>query len=346
MIGKFLRRKRTELRDSSYTDLVLRGLDATARGSDASALVTGSVEIAAGVWGRALASGVVTGTDALTARVRHRLGRDLIRYGDSVFQVVTESGRVELAPVSHWEVLAGWRYRLETTEPPGDLRSEVVAREAVAHFQWSESPREPWRGVSPLAAASKLGTLAGRVEGKLAEDLAAPVAYILPIPSDGGSPQLDALRSDIARAEGAALLLEGTSAGFDDGRAQSGTRDDWKVSRLGPQIPESSLVAFRDVQMAVANCCGIPPALMDPAATGTGQREGWRRFYMGSVEPVASLIAEVASEALEVEVSFDFSGTWAHDLTGRASAFQKLVSGGMEVEKAVQVAGLMVGESE
>ena len=67
---------------------------------------------------------------------------------------------------------------------------------------------------------------------------------------------------------------------------------------------------------------------------------------MGSVEPVASLIAEVASEALEVEVSFDFSGTWSHDLTGRAAAFQKLVSGGMEVEKAVQVAGLMVGESE
>ena len=121
MIGKFLKNKiRTELRSAGFTDLILAGLDSTARGSDASALVTGSVEICAGVWGRALASGVVSGTDALTARVRHRLGRDLIRYGDSVFQVVTESGRVELAPVSHWEVLAGWRYRLETTEPPGD----------------------------------------------------------------------------------------------------------------------------------------------------------------------------------------------------------------------------------
>ena len=29
---------------------------------------------------------------------------------------------------------------------------------------------------------------------------------------------------------------------------------------------------------------------------------------MGSVEPVAALIAEVASEALEADVSFDFSG--------------------------------------
>ena len=188
--------------------------------------------------------------------------------------------------------------------------------------------------------------LAGRVEGKLAEDLAAPIAYILPIPADGGDPKLDALRADIGKAQGAALLLEGTSAGFEDGRLQSGTRDDWKPSRLGPEIPESSLAAYRAVQMAVANACGIPPALMDPASTGTGQREGWRRFFMGAVEPMAALIAEIASEALDAEVSLDFSGTWAHDLTGRAAAFQKLVSGGMEVEKAVQVAGLMVGDSE
>ena len=60
-------------------------------------------------------------------------------------------------------------------------------------------------------------------------------------------------------------------------------------------VPESSLAAYRDVQVAVANACGIPPALMDPASTGTGQREGWRRFFMGAVEPVAAIIAEVAS---------------------------------------------------
>ena len=102
-----------------------------------------------------------------------------------------------------------------------------MAREAVAHFQWSESPREPWRGVSPLAAASKLGTLAGRVEGKLAEDLACPTAYVLPVPSDGGSPKLDALRADIAKAEGAALLLEGTS-----GRMGRNPRADRHAERL------------------------------------------------------------------------------------------------------------------
>ena len=32
MIGKFLRRKRTELRDSGYTDLILAGLDSDGAG--------------------------------------------------------------------------------------------------------------------------------------------------------------------------------------------------------------------------------------------------------------------------------------------------------------------------
>ena len=77
---------------------------------------------------------------------------------------------------------------------PGDTKSYVVPREKVAHFFWSENPREPWRGIGPLesGAASKLGTIAGRVEGKLAEDLACPTAYLIPMPVDGGDPRLKA----------------------------------------------------------------------------------------------------------------------------------------------------------
>ena len=147
---------------------------------------------------------------------------------------------------SSWEVLAGWRYRLETTEPPGDTTAKVVARERVAHFLWNESPREPWRSVAPLAAASKLGVLAARVESKLAEDLNTPIAHILPIPTDGGDPKLDALRGDIAKAQGAAVLAEGTSSGWEENRAQSGTRQDWKAQRLGPEIPDGLRATWSD----------------------------------------------------------------------------------------------------
>ena len=257
MIGKFLRRNRTELRAGGYTDLILAGLDSTARGSDADVLVTGALEIAAGTWARALASADVSGTDALTLRVRHRIGRDIVRLGESVFEISTENGAAELLPVAYWEVLAGWRYKLESTEPPGDTKAKVVAREAVAHFMWNESPREPWRGVPPISG--KLGTLAARVESKIAEDLAAPTAYILPIPANGGDPKLDALRADIGKAQGAAILAEGTSGGWDETRDQAGTRSDWKAQRLGPEVPQGLRETWKDVLMAVGNACGIRP---------------------------------------------------------------------------------------
>ena len=89
------------------------------------------------------------------------------------------------------------------------------------------------------------------------------------------------------------------------------------------------------------NVCGVPVSLaMD--ADGTGQRESWRRFVMGSVEPVAGIVAEELARKLETPgLSFDFAGLWAHDLAGRAQAFKGLVAGGMGVEDAARISGIM-----
>ena len=343
MIGNFLKNKiRTELREGGFTDLILRGIDATVRGTDASTQVTGALEVSAGMWARALAAADVSGTEALTRRVRHRIGRDIIRGGESVFEVVTENGRAELAPVAYWEVLAGWRYKLETTEPPGDTTAKIVARERVAHFLWNESPREPWRGISPLQAASKLGTLAARVEAKLADDLATPTAHLVPIPCDGGSPKLDALKGDIGKAAGGAVLVEGTTSGWEETRAQAGTRNDWKAQRLGPEIPEGLRETWKDVLLAVGGACGIPPGLLDPGADGTAQREAYRRFIMASVQPMADLMAEVAGEALDTEITVQFNSLHAQDITGRATAMAKLVDAGMDLPDAQRLVGLTV----
>ena len=345
MIRKLVQREvRREFRSGGYTDLVLAGLDARVSGSDASALVTGSVEIAAGIWARTLAAARVTGTPALTARVRHRIGRDLIRCGESVFLIRTDGGRVSLEPAFDFDVGPGWRYRLQIPQPGGKVRTMTAPRDAVAHFQWSAAPREPWRGLSPLESATALGKLAGRVESKLAEDLMTPTAHLVPIPTDGGAKALDSLRADIGGAKGSAILVESTTGGWDEGRQQAGTRHDWRAERLGPVIPEGLRSLWTDIQNAVATACGVPASLAGRDADGTQLREDYRRFIMASVEPVAAVIAEVASEALETEVQFSFQHLWAHDLAGRAAAFQKLVAGGMPVEKAVQVAGLLVGE--
>ena len=236
----------------------MAGLEATAAGMTGNVLATGALEIAAGMWARTLAAARVEGTDALTPRIRHRIGRDLIREGESVHLIDTGRGHLRLAPVSSFDVGKGWRYAVEVAEPPGMVRKRTVARDGVLHVVWSEDPLQPWRGIGPLP--SILAKLAVDTETKLLEDLATPTAAMLPIPSDGGDGSLDSLRSDIGSARGGAVLAEATSTGWDDGRQQAGTRSDWKAQRLGPEIPEQLREAFQDVQDAVGAACGIPAA--------------------------------------------------------------------------------------
>ena len=96
--------------------------------------------------------------------------------------------------------------------------------------------------------------------------------------------------------------------------------------------------------LAVLNACGVPVSLATDA-DGTSQRESWRRFVMGSVEPIANIVAEELSRKLETPgLTFDFSALWAHDLAGRAQAFKGMVAGGMDVDKAAALSGLMAAE--
>ena len=77
-------------------------------------------------------------------------------------------------------------------------------------------------------------------------------------------------------------------------------------------------------------------------ADGTSQREAWRRFVMGSCEPLLAIVGEECERKLDMRVSFDLRRLWAHDLAGRASAFKAMVVGGMAVERAAALSGLTV----
>ena len=138
------------------------------------------------------------------------------------------------------------------------------------------------------------------------------------------------------------MLLEGTTGGWEETRNQAGTRNDWKAQRLGPEIPDGLRETWKDVLMAVGNACGIPSGLLDPSADGTAQREAYRRWIMASVQPVADMVAEVAGEALDTEITVQFNSLHAQDITGRSNAMSKLVTAGMSLEDAQKLVGLTV----
>ena len=116
---------------------------------------------------------------------------------------------------------------------------------------------------------------------------------------------------------------------------------DWQPSRIGANPPPVLSGLRADVFGAVFNACGVSVSLATDA-DGTSQRKAFRRFLTTGLEPLGELVAAELSTKLDTPgVRFDFTGTYAHDLAGRAQAFQKLAAGGMPVADALAVSGLL-----
>lgn len=106
--------------------------------------------------------------------------------------------------------------------------------------------------------------------------------------------------------------------------------------------PPATLVELRNASAsAVLDACGIPSALTASGGDGAGRREVWRQFLWGSVAPLARVIEAEITAKLGTTVRLRFDELRASDLAGRTRAFQSMVGGGMEIEKAAALAGLM-----
>ena len=346
--------QRRERRESQpFTDAITDAIVAQAAGTtagDPSAIA--ALETAAGLWARAFAAATVEpAVPAVTPAALALIARDLIRRGESVHHIEVEAGAPVLRPAGSWDVRGPWReaewfYRLDLFEPSGNV-TRFVPSDSVVHARYAIDPARPWLGLGPLQWARHTGTLAANAELRLSEEASGTVSRLIPIPSDGGDGSDDdplaSLKKDIAAGKGRALMVETTSAGWGEGKATA-PQSDWRQSRVGPDPPSGFVQLRSDAALAVLNACGVPVSLATDA-DGTSQRESWRRFVMGSVEPVARVVALELGRKLDVPgLRFSFESLWAHDLAGRAASFKQMVAGGMEVERAVALSGLGAGE--
>ena len=102
-----------------------------------------------------------------------------------------------------------------------------------------------------------------------------------------------------------------------------------------PGMVEVAQQAFERVLAAT----GTPPSLFLDS-DGTSQREAVRRWHLGTVLPLARLLEYELSAKLESPVRLRFDN-YPMDLAGRAQALQKLVAGGVAVNEALAVSGLL-----
>ena len=344
------RKREPEKRESiPFTDAVVAALTAQAAGTaagDPSAIA--ALEAACALYTRAFAAArVEPAVPALAPGTLALIARNLIRRGEDVHQLRVEGGAVRLQPIGSWDVRGGpaesaWWYRCDRFGPSGNL-TELVPAASVLHCRYAVDSARPWYGIGPLGWARATGTLAANIETRLGEEAGGPVGHVLPVPADGGdggdSDPLSMFKADLAAAKGRTILAETTAAGWGDGRTAAPLAD-YKPQRFGAAVPDSSVSLRTDASMAVLSACGVPVSLVTDA-DGTSQRESWRRFVMGSVEPLLATVAQEIAAKLETRVTFDLSALWAHDLAGRAASFKSMVVAGMAIERAAALSGLV-----
>ena len=346
-----------------FTDAIVNALvQQASTGAAASTTATAAVESAAGLLGRAFAGAKVSPdneiTRGLTPSVLNTIGRDMTRRGESLWVIGVSEGAVSLHPVGAWDVRgdpvghgrgeAGWYYRLDLFGPSSNVTRYLPAS-SVLHFRHSIDVARPWQGLSPIAWAAVTAKLQAESERSLGDEMTTPVAQLIAVPHDGGDgeagDELAMLKKDIGSARGRALLLETVAAGWADG-ASAAPNKDWVANRLGPSPPTAVNTARRESMAAILAALGTPPDLMDPDSSGTAQREAYRRWYASTAQPIARIVEHELTAKLETPVTLDLSSLYAHDLVGRAAAFQRLVAGGVSINEALTTSGLLAADAE
>ena len=343
----------------NYSQFRIDASVAEAAGAAVRGAAFGACEIAAGMFARAFAAAEVepggARLDALTPAVLSSMARRLITGGEWLASIEVEGGAVELREASSWDVRGGpaadgWRYTV-TTAGPSSSTTEVIPADGVVHVRYATRPGEPWRGRPPLSFAEDSRALAAALERRLGQELAGPVGQLIALPQDAGADDGEGegegegatatLRRELAGLAGRLALVETTAAGWGEGRAAAPSSD-WTVRRLGADPPAALGLLRAAVEACVLGVLGVPPGLADASADGTAQRESYRRWLHGSVQPLARLVEHELSAKLETDARLSFRRLEAGDVAGRARAWRGFVGkeASMPDGEARKLAGL------
>ena len=342
---------RREVR-ASYTDSLVSLLVREASGSGAptgQAHATAAVEACAALWSHAFAAArLEPAPSALDPFTLSRIARDLILSGESLHVIDVGTDGLKLLPVGDHDVSgptpdpSTWLYRVSLFGPDGSV-SRSIPSAGIVHIRYSVDPSRPHRGVGPLRRAALDADLLSAIVTRLGEESGAPVAHVIPSPVDGAADSTATLRSDLKAARGGVVLAETQMGGYGD--KAGAPLQDWAVKRIGADPPEVLPALASETGQRIMEALGVPSALLVASADGTSQREALRRWVHCHVAPMGRIVAAELSDKLAVPgLSMGFEALYGSDIVGRASAFKRLVEGGMAIDKAVALAGLVASD--
>ena len=335
--------KRTEQRSDDYTVQVVDRIETEAlAGVSADALAV--CEASIGLWERALSSATVTPDSrplrAVTGPVLALAGRALASRGEAIFRIDVDGGVVSLVPASAWDIQGSattWRYRCDFIGPSGSTTMALPA-EAVVHFRTGVDTRTPWRGQSPLRRSAATARLAERIESALSREMLIPPGRLAVVPQN--------LSLEAAKAYGASIKRGGVSIHPAENTDYEPTSRH-APAKMGPE-PVATTEALRvDTGRDILAAFGVPPALFEARGDGAGQRESWRRFWLGTMAPLAVQIQAEIRAKLDPMAVVGLEALRAADedsrsraVARRAAAFKTLRDASVEAGEARRLAGL------
>jgi len=318
--------KRTEKRSaaSGFTAEVMQMREAYISGRRGLADLTSTAQSCVSLWEGGFGLASVTGTDVLDRSTMAMIGRSLALRGEAVMLI-----RDRLIPCSDWDLRTKngepVAYRVSIPEAGGGTTQTALAGE-VLHVRIGADSAAPWIGQAPLRRSSLSAGMLHAVESALSEvfEMAPLGSQVVPMPEQAETDST-ALASSFRGQRGRVLLRESVAVTAAGGPAPA---VDWRPSSLSPDLEKSMAVeALQAARDAVLQCYGVLPGLFNPATTGPLVREAQRHLATWTLQPIAGLIAEEASNKLGGAVSIDcVTPMGAVDHGGRARAFGAIVA--------------------
>ena len=320
------KKKELETRSSGtgYTTQIMQARAAYIAGTDALAELTGTVQGCVSLWEGGLSIADVSGTDLLTPSNLALTARSLALRGEAVF-AIRDTG---LLPCSDWDLTTRFSvptaYRVGIPDTGGG-KSETLLAGEVLHFRVGSDMGSPYHGQSPLRRARLTSGLLETLETALSEIYRdAPLgSAVIPMPE-----QPDTDMTELARGfrgmRGRVLVRESVNVTAAGGPAP---QTDLNPHDVTPDLSKAMIKeSYAGAKASIENVYGVLPGLSNPATTGPMVREAQRHLAQWTLQPVARLIAQEASEKLGGNIELDvMRPLQAYDAGGRARAAAAVV---------------------
>ena len=329
----------TEKRADNYTETFLAGQLATARGFDG---IRGSAAYKSALNLIAASASVsdVSGDHAEALRPHiGSIARALTDRGESTFSIeASATGQLVLIPITISDVVGSadptsWHYSATRTGP-SENRVVSLPAEAVVAFKINASPRRAWRGRGALEASATADLLAGLEKQLSAESRFSPARLVSGTMVKDQRHQI----KDTIAAGGIVTIAGGKSGGTESTKAL-------EVGALGGEFTAAGVKLHEQLSSLISSVLGVPADLLS-AGSEAGSRESFRRFAATTMAATLEAISiEFNRKIGPLEISMD--RLRAGDISARsravgtrAAAVGRLVTAGVDLERAMRVAGL------